>query len=264
MALSTPTQRSLLFTFILSLCACGLLGIYVLLLGTFSWLEVRVLGTTAAVGAASILAMASAVAWEGQRWRPLGLVGVIAVSLALLSTLGLIWDIGGPLPGDDYEKATASLCVLGVALPHMSLLSLARLHRGYEWVRLATVACIAALTGELLIVIWATPHGDLWARMMGVLAILVVCGTLAVPVLHRVSGIRRREETVTTTLAVSLTCPRCGRLQQLSTGRSRCACGLRFLIEIEEEHCPKCGYALYKLESNLCPECGASVAAPPP
>lgn len=259
MALSTPTQRSLLLTFIVSLCACGLVGIYVLLLGSFSWLEVRILGSTAAIGAASILGMASAVAWEGRRWHPIGLIGVVAAAAALLAVLGLIWDLGIHLPGDEYEKVTGSLCVLGAALPHVSLLSLARLHRRYEWVRLATVVCIAALAAEILTVIWATPQGDIWARGMGVLAILVVCGTLGVPVLHRVSAIRRGDETVTTSLAVTFTCPRCGKSQQCPTGRSRCACGLRFLIEIEEEHCPKCGYALYKLESRTCPECGASI-----
>ncbi len=61
-------------------------------------------------------------------------------------------------------------------------------------------------------------------------------------------------------MSLSLTCPRCSKTQQLGVGRSRCGgCGLRFLIDIEEEHCGKCGYALHKLESAVCPECGTPV-----
>ena len=33
----------------------------------------------------------------------------------------------------------------------------------------------------------------------------------------------------------------------------------RFVIEIEENVCEKCGYPLYKLESAACPECGTAV-----
>ncbi|MBU0717421.1 MAG: hypothetical protein KJ749_04160 [Planctomycetes bacterium] len=98
---------------------------------------------------------------------------------------------------------------------------------------------------------------DDWGRAMGVLAILVVCGCIAVPILHRVSAIRIREETRTTELSLSLTCPRYGKPQKLPAGRSRCAeCGLRFSIEIDEEQCSSCGYPLYRLTSSACPECG--------
>ena len=58
MALSTHTQRALLLSFIFSIGACGLIGIYVLLLGNFGWYEERILATAASIGGASILAMA--------------------------------------------------------------------------------------------------------------------------------------------------------------------------------------------------------------
>lgn len=262
MALSSRAQRSLLLSFILSLSVCGLLGIYVLLVGKFGTLEARILGSTATIGAASILAMAAAIAWEGRRWHPIGPCGIAIVAIALLLILSLIWDIH-PVPGAyiaPYEKSIATCAVLAVAVPHIALLALARLHRGYEWVRLGTVAVICILAVLISCLIWLDPRDDIWPRMVGVFAILDACGTVAVPILHRVSRIHDREQFVTTVLDITVTCPRCGVAQTRPTGLARCVCGLKIRVEIEEEHCPKCGYSLYKAASNACPECGTPIA----
>lgn len=262
MALSSRTQRSLLLSFILSLSVCGLLGIYVLLVGKFGTLEARILGSTATIGAASILAMAAAIAWESRRWHPIGPIGAAIVAIALSLILLLIWDIRFVPVGfiSRYEKFVATCAVFAVAVPHVALLALARLHRGFEWVRMGTVAVIFILAVLIACLIWLDPRDDLWPRMVGVFAILDACGTLAVPILHRVSRIHEREQFVTTVLDVTLTCPRCGVSQTRPTGLVSCACGLKIRVEIEEEHCPKCGYSLYKAASNACPECGTPIA----
>ena len=257
MRVSSTAQRQLLLSFILSLSLCGLVGIYVLLIGSFGWFESRVLGSTAAIGAASILAMASAVAWETRRWHPIGPAGCLAVAAALLLVLGLIWDAYPRTQLETFGRVIASAVVAAVALPHAGLLSLARLHRGHEWVRYGTLACIAALASVATVVIWGGLPGDAIVRAMGVLAILVVCGTVAVPILHRVARLSDRTPLVTTEALVSLTCPRCGAAQRVGAGWARCACGLRLRVEIEEEHCPACGYSLYRATGNACPECGA-------
>ncbi|MBI5866345.1 MAG: hypothetical protein HZB38_17885, partial [Planctomycetes bacterium] len=202
-----------------------------------------------------------AIAWEGKRWHPIGPLGMIVVAIAFLLLLSLIWDIR-PTPRrlfDEYERMTACVGVVAVAFPHVALLSLARLNRGFEWVRMGTTGVIGLLALMIVGVIWVEPNDDFVPRMIGILAILDACGTLAVPILHRVSRIHEREQYVTTELEVSLTCPRCGVAQTRPTGLSRCACGLKIRVEIEEEHCPKCGYSLYKATGGVCPECGTPV-----
>jgi len=261
MAMRSQTQRGLLFGFIGSILSCGLVGIYCLVIGQMGSFEARVLGTTAVVGAASILGLACAVPWERHRWHPIGPVGVAAVAVALLLVLFAIW--GEPWRWRwevEFFKTMGIACVAGVALPHVALLSLARLRNEYGWVRRVTVIIVAMLGGVIAYVILAEPYGDTWPRAIGVLAIADVCGTIAVPILHRVSTIRTRESVRTVELAVSLTCPRCEKVQELLVGRSCCAeCGLKFKIEIEEENCPTCGYPLYRLESSICPECGTPI-----
>ncbi len=263
MAMRSQTQRGLLFGFIGSILCCGLVGIYCLVIGQMGSFEARVLGTTAVVGAASILGLACAIPWERRRWHPIGPIGAAAVAVALILVLIAIW--GEPWYWqwqweEEFFKTMGIACVAGVALPHVALLSLARLRREYGWIRRMTVVTIAMLSCAIACAIIVEPDGDLWARAIGVLAIADICGTIAVPILHKVSAIRTREDVRTVELAVSLTCPRCQRVQELLVGRSKCAeCGLKFRIEIEEENCPTCGYPLYRLESSVCPECGTSI-----
>ncbi len=260
MSMRSRTQRALLLGFISSIVCCGLAGIYCLLLGRFGQLEGRILTTTGAVAAAAILGLAAAVPWERHRWPPIGLLGFMATSLAFVLVLLAVWgDIDSAAPW--FDKTMYLACVVAVALPYAGLLSLARLRRTYEWARVATVVSIVLLAAQISFTILAEVNEEPWFRAMGALAIVSVCGTLAVAVLHRVSAIRVREGIRTVELALSLTCPRCDRTQQLPVGRSKCVeCGLRFSIEIEEEHCEKCGYPLYKLASAVCPECGTPIS----
>src|SRR5687768_6699009 len=139
MPITSQTQRTFLFCFIGSIIACGLIGAYCLLFGQMRSFQARVIGSTACIGAAAILAMGSTVAWERRRWPPIGLLGLIATAIALCWVLAAIWI---ELPGVDddfFYKGLFVTCVLAVALVHVALLSLARLKRSYEWVRIGAV-----------------------------------------------------------------------------------------------------------------------------
>lgn len=258
-------KRVLLLSFVGSISCCGLVGVYCLLTGRFGQTEARILGTTALVGAASILGLCAAIPWERRLWHPIGPLAMTAVAIALAMTLIAIWTELSPWKYEPYFDTMFILCVLGVALPHMGLLSLARLQREYQWVRRETILAIILLGLQIDASILANIDNGQWYRVMGILGIAVVCGSIAVPVLHRVSTMRSREHVRTVELMLSLTCPRCDTIQTLPAGRSRCShCGLRFNIDIEEDQCKHCGYALYQLTSPVCPECGTPIkdAAP--
>ena len=146
-------------------------------------------------------------------------------------------------------------------MPYIGLLSLARLKRQYGWVRRMTIVAIATSISYVIVVDPSWQAQRFWMRLIGIFSILSACGTIAVPIMHRVSAIRVREEVKTVELLLTMTCPRCDKLQQLPAGRSRCTqCGLKFRIDIEEEQCRKCGYPLYRLTSAACPECGTPIA----
>ena len=233
MALRSHKQRTLLGGFIVSICCCGLVGIYCLLVGKFDEVAVRILLTTTAVGGASILALANVIPWESRRWHPIGPCGLVAVCLGLLLSLVGIWKPETGEPEWFYKVMSISI-VLAVALSHIGLLSLARLTRKFEKIRIFTVVVIIVLAAQICWSIVAETDNEFWYRLMGVVAILDVCGTIAVPVLHRISAIPASTGEIATT--VSLTCPKCGKLERLPMGSSQCAhCGLRLRIEVDEE-----------------------------
>lgn len=263
--MKSQSQRALLIGFVASITCCGMVGVYCLLVRSLGSIHVKILGTTTAVAAASILGLASAVPWERRRWHPIGPAGAASVAIALVFVLTAIWASHWFWERGLFEtfiRSMGTACVAGVALPHVGLISLARLRRSYEWVRVGTLAAVAGLAALILIAIWFQPlDDDAWTRAIGVGSIVVACGAIAVPILHRVSGLRHREAVRTVDLTLSATCPRCNVAQRLPAGRSKCCrCGLRFLIEIEEETCGKCGYPLYQLTSAACPECGTPIA----
>ncbi len=263
MALRSQTQRTLLLSFIASISLCGLIGVYCLILGRLTSFTERILASTAVVGGASILGLAAVVPWERRRWHPIGPVAMACVAAAAVMLFLLIW-LDDIWRSEGFMKSLVIVCILAVAGPHAGLLAMARLRRSYEWARVGTAVLIAGLTGLLTLMIVAREFDDLTIRLAGILGIGVACGTITVPILHRVSAIAKEESIQTTALELSLTCPRCSTTQTLRAGRSQCAaCGLRFRIEIEEEHCEGCGYVLYRLESAHCPECGRAVRRPP-
>ncbi len=262
MALRSPVQRKLLFAFIGSIVGCAVVGIYCLLVGGMGRTEGRILGTTAAVGGCSMLALAAAIQWERRRWHPIGPVSIIAIAAALVLTIYLIWfDTYPHLLDIQWERFAGSAWVFACALPTVGLLSLARLRSNLQVVLALTIVSIATLVLMLQVAIFLDFDIDNWARGIGVFGILSACGTITVPILHRVSAIRTTESIQTTDLSISMTCPRCSVAQVVPAGRSVCkSCHLRFHIEIEEDNCLKCGYPLYQLKSAVCPECGTPIA----
>jgi hypothetical protein len=263
MAIRSKTQRTFLLGFILSIVFCGLVGIYCLATGTIGVIEGRILLTTAAVGASSILALAAVVPWERRRWHPIGPLGLLAVTVSLAITSVMVWWS----KSIDYEalvKAFFISIVLAVAFPHIGLVGMARLRSSWAIIQLGTVVMIVILAGQIISSIVFEMKDETWYRFIGIFSIVVACGTVSVPILHKVSALQGREAVKTTALMLNIKCPRCSTNQELGVGASKCVkCALKFRIEIEEEQCRKCGYPLYQLESTTCPECGTPIAMQP-
>lgn len=246
-----------------SLALAAAVGVFALLIDPdFSSTTARILGTTLTVTLFSLTALGCAVAWERDHWRRVAGVGFVISALSFIVFLPGIWL---DMPRDWEEpvyKAMGHGATWSVYLALVCLLALARLKQRWRWTRYATQIS-ATLLGLLISgLIVFEPNDDEWARALGVLAILTGCGTICVPILHKLSAMPPGEQLATTALILGITCPRCEQTQEVPAGRSRCGkCGLRFNIQIEEEACSGCGYPLYKLTSDRCPECGTPITA---
>ena len=102
--------------------------------------------------------------------------------------------------------------------------------------------------------------GQQWSgRIIGASAVMVGAGSLAQPVMLRLSASKEGEGAIRGRRArVSLGCPRCGAACALETNTDGAcpACKLSIRVEVDEPRC-SCGFLLYGLDSPACPECGA-------
>ena len=181
-------KRLFLYTLIASVAFSALMGIGVILLGNFGELEVRVLMTTLTITVTSIAGLACGAYYESGRGRFLPVTGIaLSVSAALMVML-IIWNVL-----DDYTtyiKATLTVTMLAVSVSHLSLLSMARLDNRFAWSRIAAFVFIGLLDAILLFILWFEPpsSGDMIARVIGVLSILIAAITVITPVFHKLSS----------------------------------------------------------------------------
>lgn len=165
-------------------------------------------------------------------WRWLG---VAAAFLAWVLILVSEWSRSEP-----NENLIIVISSFAVVIAHASLAALVTLRPGQTWLRVGTVAAVAATAVFLdLEVIIEPGHGiSVLGRMAGAAAILASCGSLALIIFARLN---RTAEPVPTSVTfaeithVSMTCPRCQRLLKLPIGTADCGgCGLRITMAIEE------------------------------
>jgi hypothetical protein len=177
------------------LCLVATVAIWSLLTGSFDDTSVRVLlsGLAAAMCTLGGLAGAAALSLETGR-RPVGVATIALSQLALLATLALIWipDAG---ENDPLMRSFGVTITLMLAGAHASLM-LARLRRSdTRGIRGLTQAAITCATSAALLFsgVLATAEGSVapavW-RVLGVLIVLAVLGTLLVPLARRINRAR--------------------------------------------------------------------------
>jgi hypothetical protein len=176
-----------LYLLITSVSLSALLGIGIILFGSFGELEMKVLLTTVAITCMSILGLACGASLEAGDGKYLPGAGIILSIIAGVSWIILIWV--EQAIGEFFAKSVMSTTILAVGFSHLSLISLARLDQRFKWAILSVFVCVTCLVAILLGLIWMTNtfEGDLTFRILGVLSIAVSALTIIIPVFHKLS-----------------------------------------------------------------------------
>lgn len=199
-------RRVAIVAIVLSLVVAAALGILALLSREFGETQGKIMLTTLVIAAFSITALCHlAIAARTLRW--LGYVGIVASAAAVVPPLVLIWASPDHVDENPWLKALGVLTTLAVSLAHANLLLLLATRRDTA-VRIGlglTVLAIAAVAVMFWIVILSDgripgENEDYW-RALGVIGILDVLGTIALPVLGLV---RRDRDAATTRLTLDL------------------------------------------------------------
>lgn len=182
-------RRAAIVVVILSLLLAGALGIVALLSGQFGETQGRILLTTLAVAAFGLTALCH-LAIASQRFRIVGYIGIAASVAALVPALVLIWswfDLSETT--DEWFRALGVLTILAVTLAQTNLLlRFASATRAVVRVGLIITLAAAAIVAVMLWLPILTDgdipgsNTDYW-RLFGVIAIIDVIGTIAVPII---------------------------------------------------------------------------------
>ena len=216
------TERTRLARFclriaLIPLAGCALGGIAALLLGGLGKTAMQILGTCAITAFASLAGLGCALPYDRRLWRKLAVLGMCASGAMCVSLLLLVWtDLHRH---DNYWKLPFLLTTASMALSHISMLTVARLAPQYQWARVATVIAITGLALSLSTAAILEEGEDVYMRVIGVFAILAALGTVAVPILHRLSALGGTARIAAETIEdVKVVCPRCHHSVKLFVG----------------------------------------------
>lgn len=180
-------KKFFLYTLIISVVVSALLGIGVLLFGEFGDIAARVLMTTFTITLASILGLACGAYFESGRGKVLPLAGIAFSIIGGILCILMIWW-RDPY-GENLGKTTLTAVMLATACALLSLISLARLDSRFRWSYYTLHIAVWILNAILLYILWFEPEssGDLVARIIGVLSIIIAALTIMTPVFHWLS-----------------------------------------------------------------------------
>lgn len=175
-------RRVAIIVIIVSLSITAVIGILTLVTGSFGPVQEQIMLTILVIGAASVAALCD-LAVLGRRVRAVGIAGLVAAAVALVTVLILIWGGSTSVP---LAKTIGLASIAAASIAHASLLLLLS-ERRRPAVRIGlwiTVALIALL----LVLLYAAilSDGQVWSdgytKLVGTVAILDVLGTIVVPV----------------------------------------------------------------------------------
>jgi hypothetical protein len=231
MAEKTSLKQVFLRTFIATVVASALTGIYVLLFGNFGETERRILLTTLTISYFSVTSLACAAAFEQKKSGLMAPAGLVVSAVGFLVFMPGIWVQN--VEWEAYGKLMAILGVFAFSLGQACLLALVPLGRPLRWIFFAVVAVILALASLVSAMIIFEPHDEWFHRIAGVLGILDGCGSLVIPILHKLGG--KPADTIPdgSPKRIELTCPRCGHSDAYTLGTIECRkCSLGIRVEL--------------------------------
>lgn len=183
---SLGLKRLLLAALIASLSLTAAIAIGILLFGTFDDTTARILGTTAVIGAFSLVVLPAGILLDAGRAAILAWVVIVLASAALVGYLLLIWELIGD---SDPAWQTVSIIAVAAATGSQVAATTGRRRDSDPWATrslyLASNATVVVLAGLVSTAVFTDPGDDGFWRILGAVAVLNVLVVLLQPATRR-------------------------------------------------------------------------------
>jgi len=194
---SSKIRRILLLTMIVTLSISALIGIFVIISGNGGELEGKILLTTASIGGFSLVSLCFPGLFERRKLKVVAYAGLASCAVGLFFAFVVIWiDNMSYTMFEDSGKFLGTFVLSSIFLAQASLLLLLKPKSKSVWYSLiATVSLIAIVFTMIQLIIWAEDLVDFeeYFKILAVLSILEVLGTILTPILNKFSSISKTQ-----------------------------------------------------------------------
>ena len=179
-------KKFFLRTFIIALSISAFIGIVIFLVGDFGETEMKVLGTTLAIGGYSITGLCSSTIHNRNEFRSFSVIGMLISVFGFFFTITAIWEI---IDFDRFWQILVIFTVLAVSVAHVSLLLQIRPKtNNIKYSLIATIIFISIVALMLIkSAINKFEDSEFFFRLLGVFVILDVLGTIAISILNKIT-----------------------------------------------------------------------------
>jgi hypothetical protein len=187
--------RFFLLGFIAAIAATAILAVYVILLGTWNSVDIKILLTTASIGTYSLIALSSSTVYGHPSWRPLAVIGIAVCAIGLTFAILTNWEFVKPTPGAFLDIVQWRLALLSWAMSLAATALMLRIDSTAAAVlvsRVITIFLIWATTVTANFLIFSRPlhltnYSDM-IKSMAVCSILGLLGIIITPILKKVTA----------------------------------------------------------------------------
>ncbi len=178
-------KNKFLITFLVFLAATALLGILSIASNSLGDTGAKILATCAIISFSSVLAMICSIFLEKKEYQVAGIGGIC---ISLFSGFFAISCVILEPRQDGFLRLGFAFALAAVAYVHCLGLYIPKLRDGYSWVQLLAVIINVLFYGQILLALILGSEKIISLSLVGSNAVLVAFGTLAVPIVSKITG----------------------------------------------------------------------------
>ena len=225
-------RRASLRVLLASLAISALMGIAGVLGGDFGDTQAKLLFTAIGTFGVSAIVLSCGLAWERNHLGMVPPAGIVCGLVGFVVVVYAIWW-QPDFDNDFWLKAYFTEIMVAVAATHASLVSVSGVLRRFRWAVYMAYGLNLLAIFLTLLAIWSEIGEDGFWKFYGIVIVLLIAVTIAVPILRRLEDAPDDASPPKRETLAARFCPSCGVRLRLLGDVSCTACGVQFQVFVK-------------------------------